>query len=47
MYRAKNTLGHNDIRSHRPAAYRIADIGTETKPAPPLARDPKTSATPH
>ena len=36
---AQNTLGHQDIRSHYPAAYRVADIGADNQTR--TAADPR------
>jgi hypothetical protein len=44
---SSNTLGHQNVRSSYPAAYRVADIVADNKTRTTDDRDPKTSATPH
>jgi len=46
---AQNTLGHQDIRSHYPAAYRVTDIGADNQtrtaadPRPQDLRNPSST----
>lgn len=49
MYRSSNTLGHQEIGSHYPAAYRVVDIGADNQtrtapdPRPQDLRNPSST----